>query len=239
MNTLTAAISYDASALEPILASSNVREHLEQHHAACAEVNAAVKGTDLARLSLESLIQFTPHFPSYLHLFQRACRIRNHNFYWQSLQPGGGRAPWGPVSERIHDEFGTLRDFIENAQTQAASLIGCGWLWVVWRGDRVAITTTENATTYPLDCGTVLLALDLWEHAYYPDFRSRRSDYVAACFEKLINWDFANVRLRSAWVIRKRLRQQVDSSDVRKNPSGGRYDPYTSARGANASAPPP
>ncbi len=236
MNTLTAAISYDASALEPILTSSNVREHLEQHHAAaCAQATAWVKGTEIERLSLESLIRFTPHFPSYRGLFHRACQIRNHNFYWQSLQPGGGRAPWGPVSERIHDEFGTLRDFIEGAQTQAASLIGCGWLWVVWRGDRVAITTTENVTTFPLDGGTVLLALDLWEHAYYPDFRSRRSDYVAACFEKLINWDFANVRLRSALVSRKRLRQQVDASDVRKDRSRGRYDPYISASGASSS----
>jgi Fe-Mn family superoxide dismutase len=143
------------------------------------------------------------------------------------------------VSERIHDEFGSLRDFIENAQMQAASLIGCGWLWVVWQGARLAITTTENVTTYPLDGGTVLLALDLWEHAYYPDFRSRRCDYVAACFEKLINWDFANVRLRSTWVIRKRLRQPVDWSDVHKTPAGGRYDPYTSSRGARPSVPPP
>src|ERR1700733_798461 len=104
MNTLTAAISYDASALEPILSSSNVREHMEQHHAvACAQATAWVKGTDLERLSLESLIRCTPHFPSYSNLFRRVCQIRNHNFYWQSLQPGGGRAPWGPVSERIHD----------------------------------------------------------------------------------------------------------------------------------------
>jgi hypothetical protein len=108
----------------------------------------------------------------------------------------------------------------------------------VWRGDRLAITTTENVTTYPLDGGTVLLALDLWEHAYYPDFRSRRSDYIAACFEKLINWDFANVRLRGALVIRKRLREQVDSSDVRNDRSSGRFDPYLQ-RPAQAHPAPP
>jgi Fe-Mn family superoxide dismutase len=222
VNTLTAAITYDASALEPVLTSSSVREHLEQYHAtACAQATAWVKGTELERLSLESLIRFTPHFPGHSNLFRRVCQIRNHNFYWQSLQPGGGRAPWGPMSERIRDEFGTLRDFIESAQLQAASLIGCGWLWIVWRGDRVAITTTENVTTFPLDGGTVLLALDLWEHAYYPDFRSRRSDYVAACFEKLINWDFANVRLRGALVSRKRLQQKIGSNDARKDGSGG------------------
>jgi len=235
MNTLTAAISYDASALEPVLTSRNVREHLEQHHAAaCAEVSAAVQGTDLARLSLESLIQFTPHFPSYRNLLQRACQIRNHNFYWQSLQPGGGRAPWGPVSERIQGEFGTLGSFIESAQTQAASLIGSGWLWVVWRGDKLAIKTTENMTTYPLGSGTVLLALDLWEHAYYPDFRSHRSDYVAACFEKLINWDFANARLRDAWMTRKRLRQRVDPSDAGKSRSEGLRSGTAAADAASA-----
>jgi superoxide dismutase, Fe-Mn family len=207
MNILTATLTYDFAALEPVLCRDAVRDHLIQHHAAaCMEALECVKGTDLERLSLESLIQFTPHLQGRSRVFRRACEIRNHNLYWQSLQPGGGNAPWGLVSARIREDFGTLADFIECVQTQASALVGCGWLWVVWRANRIEVGTTENAQTFPLQGGTVLLALDLWEHAYYHDFRSHRADYVAACFEKLINWDFANMRLRNALLLSKRLR---------------------------------
>jgi|KBSSwiStaDraftv2_1062776.scaffolds.fasta_scaffold19016_2 Fe-Mn family superoxide dismutase len=208
MNTFPAALAYDCSALEPVLSKDAVRDHFLQHHAlACADAVAWVRGTALERLSIESLIRLTPHLPSYESLFRRACQIRNHNLYWQSLQPGGGHAPWGPIADKVRDCFGTLSNFIASAQQQATRVCGSGWLWVVWRNDRVEIRTTENVTTLPLEAGTVLLAVDLWEHAYYRDFRSRRADYVAACFEKLVNWNFANCRLRVALLRRKRARQ--------------------------------
>jgi superoxide dismutase, Fe-Mn family len=216
MNTLTATLAYDFAALEPLLSKNAIREHFMQHHAAaCIEAASWVKGTDLERLSLESLIRFTAHLPGHVNLLRRACQIRNHNLYWQSLQPGGGNAPWGPMSDGIHKNFGTLRDFVERAQMEAASVIGCGWLWVVWHENRIEIRTTENTTTFPLAGGTVLLALDLWEHAYYRDFRSHRADYVAACLDKLINWDFANSRLRNALLGRKRFREITLAQDSR------------------------
>jgi superoxide dismutase, Fe-Mn family len=206
-------VTFDIVCLEPVLSRGAVREHLMQYHAtACADAVRCVKGTALEPLSLDSLIRLTPCLSGHEHLFRRACQIRNHNFYWQSLYPGGGSAPWGPVADAIRDCFGTFRSFQERARQQAALMPGSGWLWVVWRKERIEIGTTEGDATFPLGDGTVLLALDLWEHAYYPDFRSRRDDYVAAYLEKLVNWDFANLRLRGALLHRKRSRQQMSET---------------------------
>ncbi len=190
-------LTFDIASLEPVLSRDAVRDHLMQFHtAACADAVRCVKGTALEPLSLESLIRLTPCLSGYERLFRRACRIRNHNLYWQSLHPGGGNTPWGPAADAIRDRFGTLGGFVERARHQ----------------QRVEIHTTEGEVTFPLGKGTVLLALDLWEHAYYADFRSHRDDYVAACLEKLMNWDFANFRLRSAQLHHRRARQESRKS---------------------------
>jgi Fe-Mn family superoxide dismutase len=215
--TLTTPPVFDFAGFEPVLSRDAVRDHLVQQHApACADVVRCVKGTALQPLSIDSLIRLTPCLSGYERLFRRACQIRNHNLFWQSLHPGGGSSPWGPVADAIRDRFGTLRNFRESARQQAASLFGSGWLWVVWRKERIDIDTTEGDATFPLGDGTVLLTVDLWEHAYYADFRSRRDDYLTACLDKLANWDFANLRLRSALIRRKRARQDVVETAARQ-----------------------
>jgi superoxide dismutase, Fe-Mn family len=213
---LTTPPTFDFASLEPVLSRDAIRDHLVQYHAsACADAVTCIKGTVLEPLSIDSLIQLTPHLSRHERLFRLACQIRNHNFYWQSLHPGGGITPWGPVGEAIRDRFGTLRNFSERVQQQAAMLLGPGWLWLVWHKGWIQIRTTEGDSTLPPGAGTVLLALDLWEHAYYADFRSRRGDYIAACLNKLCNWDFANRRLRTALLHRKRVRQDMADAAAR------------------------
>jgi superoxide dismutase, Fe-Mn family len=213
--TLTAPITFDFASLEPVLSREAVRDHHTHHYvAACADAAASVKGTALEPLSVDSLIRLTPCLSGYEHLFRRACQIRNHSLYWQSLHPGGGSTAWGPVADAIRDRFGTFGNFLQSARRQAAKLPGSGWLWVVWHKGRIEVGTTEGDAILPPGSGTVLLTLDLWEHAYYPDFRGCRDDYVAACLEKLVNWDVANLRLRSALLQRRRARQDMTEADT-------------------------
>jgi superoxide dismutase, Fe-Mn family len=202
MNPITSfssSLRYDFGAFEPILSRENVQYHFIQHHRRCYERTAAlVKGTRLQSLSLPSLVRVTGTRPECKYLFMLAAEAWNHDLYWNSLRPGGGGVARGPIGADIERCFGNFPAFLREAKSRAAAVVGSGWLWVTWRAGRIEIVTTGKGDSPVLHGHVPLLAIDLWEHAYYLDYYNARDAYVWACLTRLIDWGHANERLTEA-----------------------------------------
>ena len=184
-------LPYDLTALQPHISKETLEYHHGKHHNAyVTKLNAAIEGTEYASLSLEDIIKKSDG-----GVFNNAAQIWNHTFYWNCLSPKGGGAPSGAVGDAIAGEWGSFDKFKEEFSAKAAGNFGSGWTWLVQKSDgKVAIVNTDDAQT-PMTSGQkALLTLDVWEHAYYIDYRNARPDYIKA-FWHLVNWDFANQNL--------------------------------------------
>jgi Fe-Mn family superoxide dismutase len=155
------------------------------------KVNQIVKGTSYAHASLEQIIAQTRGQADTEPLFNNAAQVFNHTFYWNSMKPGGGGRPAGSMAEKIDTAFGGYDKFAEAFSHAAASQFGSGWAWLVKAEDNLKIITTGNASTPAGTDLTPLLTLDVWEHAYYLDYQNRRTEYIKAFLEHLVNWEFA------------------------------------------------
>jgi Fe-Mn family superoxide dismutase len=196
LGSFAATLGYEFDALEPVLSRESVQYHFIQHHRRCYERTAAlVKGTELDSLSLESLVRVAGTQPGRRDLFTLAAEAWNHDLYWRSLRPAGDGAPWGPIAQGIKRCFGDFSTFSYRAKAAACALIGSGWLWVTWRAGSIEVTTTDTTDSPILHGHIPLLAIDLWEHAYYLDYYGARAAYVSACLLWLIDWGRANERL--------------------------------------------
>jgi len=131
-------------------------------------------------------------------LFNASAQAWNHAFYWRSMRPGGGGEAHGPIAHLIEDGFGSHRDFCQEFVTVAGNQFGSGWAWLVLDGGRLRMTATSNAETQLNTMQVPLLAIDVWEHAYYLDYQHRRLDYIAAILANLVDWAFANHNLSLA-----------------------------------------
>jgi superoxide dismutase, Fe-Mn family len=193
MNIESPGIPYNFADLEPAMSRDTVVFHFLRHQRVCFDrMYALVRGTELEALPLEELIRVTERNPAQHIVYRYAAEVWNHNLYWHSMRPRGGGAPHGMIAEQLRARFGSYERFVRDFKEAASAHFGSGWLWLVWRGAALEIVTTNNAGT-PLVRGDVaLLALDLWEHAYYLDHQNRRSAYVSAFLEELVNWEFAN-----------------------------------------------
>lgn len=188
-------LPYAYDALEPHISWATLEVHHDRHHRAYVEkAKALAKDVRLADQPLERIIQLTAGQDGHRSLFNNAAQAWNHAFYWRSLRPGGGK-PQGEIAERLTSDLGGHDSFVERFAAAANGHFGSGWAWLVLDGERLAVTATANADT-PLAHGQIpLLTIDVWEHAYYLDYRNRRTEYVAAVIEHLLNWDFANRNL--------------------------------------------
>jgi Fe-Mn family superoxide dismutase len=193
MNIESPAIPYNFADLEPAISRDTVVFHFLRHQRMCFDrMLAMVRGTELESLSLVELIRSTERNPAQHTLFRYAAEVYNHNLYWNSMRPRGGGPATGLVGEHVRERFGTHERLVREFTDAASAHFGSGWLWLVWRAGTLEILTTSNAGT-PLVRGDVpLLALDLWEHAYYLDHQNRRAAYVNAFLEELVNWDTAS-----------------------------------------------
>ena len=196
MNIAAPAMPYDFSDLEPAMSRDTVVFHFLRHQRVCYDrMRTLVRGTGLEHLSLEELVRSTERSPVHHALHRYAAEVWNHNVYWRSMRPGGGGAARGRVGEELRRRFGSYERFTYKLKSAASMHFGSGWLWLVWRGGAPEIVVTRNAGT-PLARGeTVLLALDLWEHAYYLDHQNRRAAYVATFLDELVSWELANSAL--------------------------------------------
>ncbi|WP_290654180.1 Fe-Mn family superoxide dismutase [Idiomarina sp.] len=183
------ALPYEKNALEPHISAETLEYHYGKHHATyVSKLNDAVKGTDLESKSLEDIIKSEKG-----GLFNNAAQVWNHTFYWSCLAPNGGGAPTGAVADAINSKWGSFEKFQEEFNASAAGNFGSGWTWLVKKADgSVEIMNTDDADTPVAHDGvTPLLTVDVWEHAYYIDYRNSRPNYLEA-FWKLVNWEFVN-----------------------------------------------
>jgi superoxide dismutase, Fe-Mn family len=171
--------------------------HFGKHHKAYVDnLNKLVDGkAEFAGKSLEDVIKMTAGNADQAGIFNNAAQVWNHSFFWNSLKAGGGGAPTGDLLAKIEAAFGSYDAFKTEFTAAATTQFGSGWAWLVEDAGTLKITKTANADN-PLTKGQKpLLTLDVWEHAYYIDFRNARPGYIANYLDKLVNWDFVAANL--------------------------------------------
>jgi Fe-Mn family superoxide dismutase len=185
-------LPYSKDGLAPHISPETLDFHHGKHHNAyVTNLNNLTEGKPEAEKSVEDLVKTAEG-----GVFNNAAQIWNHTFYWNSMKPGGGGAPSGAIAEAITRDFGGFDAFKEQFTKAAATLFGSGWCWLVKGADgKLEITQTSNAASPLRDGKTPILTCDVWEHAYYVDYRNARPKYVEAWWN-LVNWDFANKNVR-------------------------------------------
>ena len=187
-------LPYPKNALAPHISAETLEFHHGKHHQAyVTNLNKLLEGKPEASAKLEDVIR-TADGP----VFNNAAQVWNHTFYWRCLKPGGGGEPRGKLAEAIKRDFGSFAKFKEELTNAAVTQFGSGWAWLVLDGGKLKVTKTANADL-PLKHGqTALLTIDVWEHAYYIDYRNARPNYVGKVIDNLLNWDFAAENLATA-----------------------------------------
>jgi superoxide dismutase, Fe-Mn family len=185
-------LPYDMDALAPHISKETLEYHYGKHHQAyVTKLNVFVEADSaLAGQSLEDLITSQAG-----GVFNNAAQVWNHTFYWHSLSPNGGGEPSGAALDAINEHFGSFENFKAQFSATAANTFGSGWAWLVKKSDgSLEITSTGNAGNPMTDGDTPILTCDVWEHAYYIDYRNARPKYIEA-FWALVNWDFVSSNL--------------------------------------------
>jgi Fe-Mn family superoxide dismutase len=190
-------LPYPEDALEPVISGRSMSFHYGKHHKAYYDnLNKLIEGTDFVNQSLEDIIRSAAANPNRTAIFNNAGQASNHAFFWQSMKPGGGGTPSGAVADRINASFGSFDACRKEFATAAATQFGSGWAWLVQdRDGKLLVMKTANADTPVVQGLRPLLTLDVWEHAYYLDYQNRRSDFIEAWLDKLVNWEFAAANL--------------------------------------------
>jgi Fe-Mn family superoxide dismutase len=185
-------LPYDKAALAPHISAETLEFHYGKHHQAyVTNLNKLLEGKPEASKSLEEIITSSEG-----GVFNNAAQIWNHTFYWHSMKPQGGGAPTGDIAAAITRDFGSFDKFKEEFTAAATTQFGSGWAWLVLEKGKLAVTKTGNADL-PMKHGQkALLTIDVWEHAYYIDFRNARPKYIETFLGHLANWDFANENLK-------------------------------------------
>jgi Fe-Mn family superoxide dismutase len=181
-------LPYAKDALQPTMSAETLEFHYGKHHQAyVTNLNNLIKGTEFENLSLEEIIK-----KSQGGIFNNSAQVWNHTFFWNCMKPNGGGAPTGPVADAINAKWGSFDKFKEEFQKSAVGNFGSGWTWLVKKTDgTVDIVNTSNAGTPLTTENKALLTVDVWEHAYYIDYRNARPKFVESWWN-IVNWDFVN-----------------------------------------------
>jgi Fe-Mn family superoxide dismutase len=187
-------LPYELDALQPILSRETLEFHYGKHHQTYVDkLNLLVPSTEFANLTLEQIILKASPGP----IFNNAAQIWNHNFYWHCLTPNTHKGPTGDLLAAIEKTWGSLKTFKEKFTETAVNTFGSGWAWLVKNADgSLAITSTSNAALPMTQNQKALLTVDVWEHAYYIDYRNARPKYVESMWE-IVNWDHVNKQYQS------------------------------------------
>jgi Fe-Mn family superoxide dismutase len=185
------ALPYDRTALEPHISAETIDFHYSKHHQTyVTNLNNLIAGTEFENADLESIVRKAQG-----GLFNNAAQVWNHTFYWNCLKPNGGGEPTGKLADAINASFGSFEAFKAEFTKTAIGTFGSGWAWLVQRADgSLALVSTSNAATPLTGTDKALLTCDVWEHAYYVDYRNARPKYVEA-FWNLVNWDFVTAQM--------------------------------------------
>jgi len=184
-------LPYERNALAPHISAETIEFHYGKHHQAyVTNLNNQIKGTEFENLDLEAIIRKAQG-----GMFNNAAQVWNHSFYWNCMKPNGGGEPTGRLLEAINKSFGSFAAFKEQFTQTCLTTFGSGWAWLVQRPDgSLALVSTPNAATPLTGSDRALLTCDVWEHAYYIDYRNARAKYVEA-FWNLVNWDFVAAQM--------------------------------------------
>lgn len=184
-------LPYATDALEPHVSAKTLQFHHGKHHKSYVDkANSAIQGTAYEDQTLEAIL-VGAHEAGDTGVFNNAAQAWNHAFLWHSMSPSGGGKPTGALADAIDTRFGNLAKFQAEFKATALGQFGSGWVWLIRTADGLDIVSTGNADTPLIDGATLLLTLDVWEHAYYLDYQNKRDAYIDAYLSELINWDFA------------------------------------------------
>ncbi|HHW95776.1 MAG: superoxide dismutase [Myxococcota bacterium] len=187
-------LPFEKTALEPFISAETLDFHHGKHHATYVNnLNGLVAGKPEASMTLEQII-----LASDGAVFNNAAQVWNHTFYWHCVKKDGGGLPTGALAEAIDRDFGSFDAFVKEFTAAALGQFGSGWAWLVFDNGKLKVTKTANADL-PMKHGQVaLLTIDVWEHAYYVDYRNARGKYIETFLAKLVNWDFVAANLAKA-----------------------------------------
>ncbi|OAJ70014.1 superoxide dismutase [Methylobacillus sp. MM3] len=182
------ALPYAKDALAPHISAETMEYHYGKHHQTyVTNLNNLIKGTEFENAALEDIIK-----KSSGGLYNNSAQVWNHTFFWNSMKPNGGSAPKGALAEAIDKKWGSFDEFKKAFQASAVGNFGSGWTWLVKKADGSVDIVNMGAAGTPLTTGDkALLTIDVWEHAYYIDYRNLRAKFVENFLNSLANWDFA------------------------------------------------
>ncbi|HTP85167.1 MAG TPA: superoxide dismutase [Alphaproteobacteria bacterium] len=194
-----AELPYAEDALEPHYSAKTVSFHYGKHHRTYFDTLVKlVPGTKFENMPLEEIIRDAARDVSHTAIFNNAGQVWNHDLFWRSMKPNGGGEPKGELRQAIERDFGSVDEMLKQLADKAVKQFGSGWAWLVADGGKLSVTSTANAHNPLVSGGTALLALDVWEHAYYLDRQNRRPEYVDIFVKNLVNWDNAAERFNAA-----------------------------------------
>jgi Fe-Mn family superoxide dismutase len=186
-------LPYAKDALAPHMSAETLEFHHDKHHNAyVTNLNKLIEGTEFENAELTDVIM-----KSEGGLFNNAAQTWNHTFFWSSMAPNGGGAPSGEVADAINSAFGSYDAFREKFAEAATTQFGSGWAWLVDSGSGLEVMKTSNADLPMKHGAKALLTLDVWEHAYYIDFRNARPNFISSWLDNLVNWDFVAQNMAS------------------------------------------
>lgn len=221
---------YPFNALEPDMSERTFEFHWGKHHRAYVDnLNKQVAGTELEEKHLEDVVRITYNKGDPLPAFNNAAQAWNHEFFWESMKPGGGGKPSGELLARIEKDLGSFDNFANEFKTAAATQFGSGWAWLVYKSEtldvgnavnpkasdddqKLAVVKTPNAVNPLVWNDYPLLTIDVWEHAYYLDYQNRRPDFISVFMEKLVNWDAVNARYEAAKTAAAQKQEELSKS---------------------------
>lgn len=193
-------LPYAYDALQPYMSEETLKLHHDKHHQLyVTNLNKLVEGTDLNGKTLEEVVKIAgSDLGKYQPVMNQAGQDLNHIIFWETMKPGGPSAPSGELASKIDEAFGSFDEFKEKFKSTAAAVFGSGWAWLVLDGNKLDVIKTPNGDN-PLGLGkTPLLGVDMWEHAYYVDYRNVKADYLTNFVNHLVNWDVVADNLKKA-----------------------------------------
>ena len=183
-------LPYAEDALAPVISAETLELHHGKHHKKYIDtMNQLLEKEHVQGTTLEDVVRSSKG-----KLFNNAAQAWNHDFYWKSLSPKSA-APSGALKQRLERDFGSYEKFVEKFAAAAIGQFGSGWAWLIEKNGKLEVVATSNADTPMAQGERCLLTLDVWEHAYYVDYRNQREKYVQAVIEKRLNWEFAEQNL--------------------------------------------
>ncbi|KAJ6410557.1 hypothetical protein OIU84_007329 [Salix udensis] len=230
---------YPMDALEPHMSKDTFEYHWGKHHRAYVNnLNKQIEGTELDDTLLDDAVLITYNKGDPLPAFNNAAQAWNHEFFWESMKPGGGGKPSGQLLQLIERDFGSFDKFVEEFKSAAATQFGSGWAWLVYKANRLDVGNAVNPCPSEEDKKLVivkspnavnplvwdyypLLTIDVWEHAYYVDFQNRRPDYISTFMEKLVSWDAVSARLEVAMA--RAAEREIEEARKRKEEEEGNF----------------